>query len=47
NYEREHICELMNTSLAGEVTLPCGDSSTESGCFLRSHLAPVHRLCAD
>ncbi len=47
NYERSRICELMNTSLAGEVTLPCGDSSTESGCFLRSHLAPVHRLCAD
>ena len=47
NYERSRICELMNTSLAGEVTLPCGDSSTESGCFLRSRLAPVHRLCAD
>ena len=47
NYERSRICELMNTSLAGEVTLPCGDTSTESGCFLRSHLAPVHRLCAD
>ncbi len=47
NYERSRICELMNTSLAGEVTLPCGDSSTESGCFLRSHLAPVHCLCAD
>ena len=47
NYERSRICELMNTSLTGEVTLPCGDSSTESGCFLRSHLAPVHRLCAD
>lgn len=47
NYERSRICELMNTSLAGEVTLPCGDSSTESGCFLRSHLAPVHHLCAD
>ncbi len=47
NYDKPRICQLMNTSLVGEVTLPFALQTDEEACLQRGHLAKVRGICAD
>ena len=47
NYDKPRICQLMNTSLVGEVTLPFALQTDEEACLQRGHMAKVRGICAD
>lgn len=47
NYERKRICQLMNTSLAGEVTLPWSSASEQTSESCTTHGAHPRLICAD
>ena len=47
NYDNQRICQLMNTSLVGEVTLPFAPQTDDEACLQRGQTAKARRVCAD